>query len=159
MAGKNLSYFMRPELKNEEVVEVPGPDSIKDESGNAVIFQIKRLTQERINKIYDNYRTEKVAMDKRKKQPYIVNGKVVMQETMDNRKAYRHVIAEALVYPDLRDKDLMEYYGCADVTDMPLKAFTASEYDYIGKIVNQVLGLGEADGGDHEDDDLEEAKN
>ena len=31
MATKNLKYFMRPELKEEQIVEVPGP--IKDENG------------------------------------------------------------------------------------------------------------------------------
>lgn len=159
MAGKNLSYFMRQSLKKEEIVEVPGPDSIKDENGNAVIFQIKRLSQEHINRIYDNYRTEKVAMDKKRKQPYVVDGKVVMQETRDNRKAYRHVIAEALVYPDLRDKELMEFFGCADMTEMPLKMFTPSEYDYVAKIVNQTLGIDRDDVESEEEQDLEEAKN
>lgn len=43
MATKNLKYFMRPELKEEQIVEVPGP--IKDENGEPIMFQIKKLSQ------------------------------------------------------------------------------------------------------------------
>lgn len=155
MERKSLSYFMRPELKQEEVVEVSGPGTIADEKGEPVVFQIKRLSQEHINKIYDNYKYMEVAMDKKKKQPYVVDGKIVMQETKDNRKAYRHVIVDSLVYPDLKNKELMDYFNCVDVTDMPLKMFTSAEYEYVAKIVNQVLGIG-LDG--EEDEDLEDAK-
>ncbi|MCI9417828.1 MAG: hypothetical protein HFI82_10595 [Eubacterium sp.] len=158
MANKTLSYFMRPELKEEEIVEIQGPETIKDEKGEAVVFKIKRLSQAHINKIYENYRTEKVAMDRKRKQPYVVDGKVVMQETRDNRKAYRHVIVDALVYPDLRDKELMAFFGCVDVTDMPEKMFTSAEYDYVARMVNQVLGLGLTE--ETEDkEEFEEAKN
>ena len=106
---KNLSYFMREELKNEEIVEMAGPDSIKDENGNPVVFQIKRLRRETVDKIYDYYRTLKPALDKNKK-PYVVDGKMVMKEEKDYAKALRHVMAEALVYPNLRDEKLMKFY-------------------------------------------------
>ena len=56
MKDKNLSYFMREDLKNEDIVEMPGPGSIQDENGNPVMFQIKRLRRERVDKIYDHYR-------------------------------------------------------------------------------------------------------
>lgn len=158
MAGKTLSYFMRPELKQEEIVEVAGPDTIKDENGEAVVFKIKRLSQEHVNNIYDNYKYTSVAMDKKKRQPYVVDGKVVMKETRDNRKAYRHVIAEALVYPDLRDSELMAFFDCVDVTDMPLKVFTSAEFDYVAKMVNQVIGLDGGDTEDESDGDFEAAK-
>ena len=39
------------------------------------------------------------------------------------------MIVEALQYPNLKDKELMEYYKCVDITDMPLKVFqNADEY-------------------------------
>lgn len=160
MSDRTLEYFMRSELKEEEVVEVPGPGTIKDENGEPVIFRIKRLSQEHINKIYDSYRTEKVAMDRKRKQPYVVDGKAVIQETRDNRRAFRHVIADALVYPDLRDEELMGFFGCFDVTEMPMKMFTAAEYDYIARMVNHVLGIAEErEREESTDGDLEAAKN
>lgn len=158
MATKNLSYFMRKELKTEEIVEMAGPASIKDENGKPVVFQIKRLCRERIDRIYDHYRTLKPALDKNKK-PYVVDGKMVMREEKDYSKALRHVIAEALVYPDLRDEELMKFYNCIDVTDMPIKMFTQAEYAEVIKMVNLVLGIASDEDEEEQEDDLESAKN
>ena len=156
MAAKDLSYFMREELKNEDVVEMAGPDSILDENGKPVVFQIKRLLRERVDKIYSHYRKLKPALDKNKR-PYVVDGKMVMVEEKDYAKALRHVMAEALVYPNLRDEKLMEYYGCIDVTDMPLKMFTQKEYAEVIKMLNNVMGLDDEDE-EEQEDDLESAK-
>lgn len=157
MKNKNLSYFMREELKNEDIVEIPGPESILDENGNPVLFQIKRLRRERVDKIYDRYRTLKPALDKNKK-PYVVDGKMVMMEEKDYAKALRHVMAEALVYPDLRDEELMKFYDCIDVTEMPVKIFTQKEYSEVIKMLNHVLGIDDEDE-EEQKDDLESAKN
>lgn len=154
---KNLSYFMREELKNEDIVEMAGPDSIKDENGNPVVFQIKRLRRDRVDKIYDRYKTLKPALDKNKK-PYVVDGKMVMKEEKDYAKALRHVMAEALVYPDLRDEKLMKFYDCIDVTEMPVKVFTQKEYAEVIKMLNHVLGIDDEDE-EEQQDDLDSAKN
>ncbi len=157
MRNKNLSYFMREELKNEDIVEIPGPESILDENGNPVMFQIKRLRRERVDKIYDRYRTLKPALDKNKK-PYVVDGKMVMMEEKDYAKALRHVMAEALVYPNLRDEELMKFYDCIDVTEMPVKIFTQKEYSEVIKMLNHVLAIDDEDE-EEQEDDLESAKN
>ncbi len=157
MATKNLSYFMREKLKKEEVVEMAGPDSIRDENGKPVVFQIKRLCREKVDRIYDNYRTLKPALDRNKK-PYVVDGKMVMKEEKDYAKALRHVIAEALVYPDLHDEELMKYYNCIDVTEMPIKMFTQKEYSEVIKMINHVLEIDDEDE-EEQEDDLESAKN
>lgn len=157
MATKDLTYFMREELRNEDVVEMAGPDSILDENGKPVIFLIKRLRRDRVDKIYEHYRKLKPALDKNKK-PYVVDGKMVMVEEKDYAKALRHVMAEALVYPNLRDEELMKFYGCIDVTDMPIKMFTQKEYAEIIKMLDHVLGLGDEDE-EEQEDDLESAKN
>lgn len=154
---KNLSYFMRDELKNEKIVEMAGPASIKDENGNPVVFQIKRLRREKVDKIYDHYKTLKPALDKNKK-PYVVDGKMVMKEEKDYAKALRHVMAEALVYPNLRDEKLMKFYDCIDVTEMPVKVFTQKEYAEVIKMLNHVLGIDDEDE-EEQQDDLESAKN
>lgn len=154
---KNLSYFMREELKNEDIVEMAGPDSIKDENGNPVVFQIKRLRRDRVDKIYERYKTLKPALDKNKK-PYVVDGKMVMKEEKDYAKALRHVIAEALVYPNLRDEKLMKFYDCIDVTEMPVKVFTQKEYTEVIKMINHVLGIDDEDE-EEQQDDVESAKN
>lgn len=157
MATKDLKYFMREELKTEDVVEVPGPSTILDEEGNIVMIKVKRLTRKHIDDIYDHYRSTVPALDRNKK-PYVVDGKMVMKENKDYSKALRHLIADALVYPNLRDEELMKFYNCIDVTEMPRLMFTQNEFIELTSIVNQVLGLAEPDEKEQEED-LEDAKN
>lgn len=155
MSKKDLKYFMRN--TEPEIVTAPGPDSFKDENGNVIQFEIKVLSQAEIQKINDAYRTRKVATDK-KGNPLIANGEVVWKTEKDNQRATRHIMVEALQYPNLKDKELMEYYKCVDMTEMPLHVFPrADEFEHVLRIVMSALGLGDFDGDDEET--LEEAKN
>ena len=154
MAKKDLKYFMRS--KESEIVTVPGPDTLKDEEGNTIQFEIKVLSQEEINKINDAYRRRSIATDK-KGNPLIGNGEVVWKTEKDNARATRHMVVEALQYPNLKDPELMEYYKCVDVTEMPLKVFPRTdEYQHVLRIVMQALGLQSSV---DDEDDLEDAKN
>jgi hypothetical protein len=151
---KDLKYFMRS--TEPEVITAPGPESFKDEEGNVIQFEIKVLTQEEINKINEAYRKRSMATDK-KGNPLIAMGEVVWKTEKDSAKASRHLLVEALQYPNLKDPELMKYYGCVDVTDMPLKVFPkADEYQHVSRIVMQALGLASAI---NDDEELEAAKN
>lgn len=151
---KDLKYFMRS--IETEVVTVPGPSSFKDENGKVIELEIKVLSQEQINKINDAYRRKSMATDK-KGNPLIASGEVVWKTEQNEKKATRHMIVEALQYPDLKNKELMDYYNCVDVTDMPLKVFSkADEYLYVLRAVMRVLGLSNEIS---DEEDLEAAKN
>lgn len=151
---KDLKYFMRS--KEPEIVTVPGLESIKDEEGNILPLEIRVLSQAEITKINDMYRTRTIATDK-KGNPLIYMGEVVWKTERDSARASRHMIVEALQFPDLKDKQLMEYYGCVDITEMPLKVFPKSdEYQHVSRMVMQALGLA-APANDGED--IEDAKN
>lgn len=151
---RDLKYFMRK--KEPETVIVPGPDTFRDENGNVIQFEIRVLTQEEIMKINDSYRRRTMATDK-KGNPIVAMGEAVWKTERDTSRASRHIIVEALQYPDLKDKELMDYYGCVDVTDMPLKVFSRSdEYQHVSRIVMKALGL--ADDID-EEEELDSAKN
>ena len=154
MAKKDLKYFMRS--TDPEIVTAPGPNSFKDEEGNVIQFEIKVLTQEEINKINDNYRRRNMATDK-KGNPLIAMGEVVWKTEKDSARASRHMIAEALQYPNLKDSELMAYYKCNDISEMPLKVFPkADEYQHVSRIVMQALVLASAV---NDNEDLDEAKN
>ena len=141
--AKSLKYFMR-EAKNE-IVTVPGPESIVDEEGNVIQLEIRMLTQAEIRRINDNYRKRSMATDKRGN-PLIANGEVIWKTERDNGRAARHIIAEALQYPDLKDKELMAYYKCADITEMPLLVFSdPKEYEHVSRAVMTALGLMEGE--------------
>nr|DAH48753.1 MAG TPA: tail assembly chaperone protein [Bacteriophage sp.] len=139
MATKNLKYFMRD--NKDEVVTVAGPDTIKDENGNVIQLEIKVLSQAEIQKINNNYRKRTIATDK-KGNPLAYNGEVLWKTEKDSAKATRHMIVEALQYPNLKDKELMDYYKCVDVTDMPLLVFSRpDEYAHVTRAVMTALGL------------------
>jgi hypothetical protein len=155
MAKKDLKFFMRS--TEPEIVTAPGPASIKDENGDPVMFEIKVLTQAEIQRINDNYRTRKMATDKRGN-PLVQNGEVVFRTDKDNQRATRHMIVEALQYPNLKDPDLMQHYNCVDITEMPLLVFSrADEFEHVVRIVMAALGLG--DFGEDETEKIEQAKN
>lgn len=154
MAKKDLKYFMRS--TEAEVVTAPGPESFKDEDGNVIQFEIKVLTQAEINQINDNYRKRSMATDK-KGNPLIAMGEVVWKTEKESAKASRHMIVEALQYPNLKDPELMKHYNCIDVTEMPLLVFSkADEYQHVSRIVMQALGLASSV---NDDEDMKDAKN
>ena len=159
--AKDLKYFMREH--KEEIIKAPGPDSFKDENGNVLEFEIRVLDNATIQKINDSYRKRTIATDK-KGQPYIANGEVVFKVEKDNARATRHIIAEALVYPDLKDADLMKYYDCYDFTEMPNKVFPkAEEFAHVSRLVLAALGLGTMpdaeEDGEEVDSEINDAKN
>lgn len=157
MADKNLKYFMREESKQEQVFQVPAPSRFVDENGKVVQMEIKKLHTDTITRINDMYKTRTPMRDK--KGNYIVqNGEVVFRTEKDNLKATRHIIVEALVYPNLQDPELMKFYGCVDITEMPAKVFPDNdEYGYVSRKVMEILGL--MDAADSSEQEVEDAKN
>lgn len=157
MADKSLAYFMRETAKKQEVVEVPGIDSIRDEKGHSIPFKIKILTKKEIDDIYDKYRTRTLLTDK-KGNPIFNRGQAVFDTNTDSNRALRRIIVEALVYPNLKDKELMDYFECPSFDDMPLKVFpSAKEYEQVANIVLSTLGIIEEES--ENEDEVSEAKN
>lgn len=154
MATKNLKYFMRD--TKDEVITVDGPETFKDEEGNVIQLEIKVLSQTEIQRINNNYRKRTIATDK-KGNPLAYNGEVLWKTEKDSAKATRHMIVEALQYPNLKDPELMKFYNCVDITEMPLLVFSRpDEYTHVTRAVMTALGLLE-DISDEET--VEEAKN
>jgi hypothetical protein len=149
---KDLKYFMREH--KEEIVTVPGP--VNDENGEPVMLEIKVLDNKRIQEINEHYRKRNIATDK-KGNPLIAMGEVVFKTEKDGGRAVRHIIAEALVYPDLANKELMAFYNCYDITEMPFFVFPkADEFAHVQRAVFAALGLIE---GADDEETIEAAKN
>ena len=153
---KSLSYFMRDLNKKEEIVEIPGVESYKDEEGNIIPLKVRLLTNKEILEIYDKYKTKKLAYDKGR--PIVQNGQAVFIVDNDSGRAVRRIMVEALAYPDLKNKELMDYYKCPSFDDMPYYVFPkASEYAEVQKNILIALGISEPD--DEEiPDEVDEAK-
>ncbi len=160
MSEKSLKYFMRPEAKEEQIVTAPGPETIKGEDGKPITLEIRVLHNDSIRKINESYRTRRMATDK-KGNPIVANGEVVYRVEKDSARAARHIIAEALVYPNLKDKELQEFFNCYDMVEMVDKVFpSADEYNHVSRVVLDALGLGPAiEVEDDDDKEIADAKN
>ncbi len=157
MANKNLKYFMREESKQEQIFQVPAPPRFVDEKGEVVQMEIKKLHNDAIARINDLYKS-RTPMKDRKGNYIVQNGEAVFMTEKNSVKATRHIIVEALVYPDLKDPDLMNFYGCVDITDMPLKVFPDNEeYGYVSRKILEILGL--MDAAENNEQEVEDAKN
>lgn len=157
MADKDLSYFLRD--TREEIVTVPAPESFVDEKGKRLEMEIRVLPYARVQEIQKAYRKRKVATDSKNKPFRGVNSEVLFVSDYDGDAAINHIITEALVYPNLKDKKMMDHYNCFEHAEMPLKVFSkADEYRYVIDVVAEALGLVDKD-----DEDanvlIEEAKN
>lgn len=135
----NIKYFLKNH--DDEIITIPAPASFTDEEGNVVQMQVKILSQERIQEIRNMYKKRAIATDG-KGNPLIANGEVVWKTENDPTKAFHHIVAEAIVYPNLTDQELMEFYKCFDITQIILKVFHKTEdYNYVTKAVLTALGL------------------
>ena len=154
---KSLKYFMREENKKEQIVEVPGPDTYKDEKGNVIMLQVRKLSQQKITEINEMYKSRVLVKDK-KGNPLVVNGTAVFRDDKDSNKSARHLMVEALAYPDLRDKELMEFYNEVDVTNMPYHVFRSSaEFTHVSRKIMEVLDMIDPD--EEDGKEIDDAKN
>jgi hypothetical protein len=152
--AKDLKFFMREH--KDEIVAAPGPDTIPGEDGEPIGLEIRVLSAQEIRAIDDRYRTRSIAFDT-KGAPYVAGGEVVFKTEKDSARAVRHIIAEALVYPNLKDQALMDFYNCVDISEMAQLVFPRpDEYSHVTRAVFAALGLS---AGASDDETLEAAKN
>ena len=157
--NKDLKVFMRESAKTPEIVSVPGPASLKDKNGKPVMLEIRALSNHQIKKINDLY-TKKTMVTDKKGKPYIRNGEVAFKVEADAYRATGHILAEALVYPDLKDPELMKFFDCHDISEMAEKVFSRSdEWLHVNDAVMAVLGLGGEVDSEELEEDIEELKN
>lgn len=150
----NLKFFMKEELKKDEVVEIPGVETFKDDDGNIIPFKIKILDKNRIAEIRKAYTTRKMLVDAKKK-PLLVNGEVQYSRDYDGERATDHIIVESFVDPKLDDPKLMEFYGATDRLDMPGKLFrNLADYQHVSTAVISALGFNPEEAEEAEDDKI-----
>lgn len=156
--AKSLSLFMRD--TEEKIVVIPGVDSIRDENGDVVDFEVKVLSNKTIRNIQNQYKKKAVAHDK-KGNPLVSGGEVVFKSDYDSDRALRHIIAEALVYPNLKDKELQDFYKCYDIADLLLVVFSnPEEYnDVVRRVMIELGMISRADAEDENEKEIDDAKN
>lgn len=132
---KGLSYFMREQ--KDEIVHYPAPPSFPEGTPD---LQFRILSQKEMNELRKHWVTKTIVKDN--KAPVIYNGKVVYDEEFDNEGYSQELIAESLVYPDLGDKELRDFYNCIDKNKMPMLVFSSPEdWAYVIKAFDEIHGF------------------
>lgn len=150
----SIRAFMRPELKEDTIIEVPGIKTFSDENGNPIPFKIRAITTSDLTRIRKACHTRKIAKDAKGK-PIFQNGQVQYDDQYDGNAMNDQMIVQALVYPDPHSKELLEFYGVDDSVELIHKLFRKlDDYTYITEQIQQVSGI-TSDG----DEVIEDAKN
>lgn len=120
---ENLSLFLKQNKKQTEIVKFAATDSILDETGKPVEWQIRPLKSEEV----DNIRDECMKITK--------NGKEIK---VDNAKFNRKIAVACTVYPDLNSKELQDSYGVMGAEQLiQVMLDKAGEFqEYVNKIMD-----------------------
>lgn len=150
----SIKAFLRAELKEETIVEVPGIKTFSDEEGNPVPFKIRAITTSDLEDIRKGCRNRKIAKDHRGK-PIFQNGVIQYSEEYDNNAMSNEMIARALVFPNLHSQEILDFYGVHSAVEVvPLMFRRLDDYSYIVNKIQEISGIT-----DDGDEIIEEAKN
>lgn len=138
--SKTLSFFMKENVAQAENIRKPISKRIKDEQGNPIEFEFKPLTQGRIEQI-------------EKDCTFLVGPKKSRYEQLNRSKYIKQISIESTVYPDFRDKELLENWGVKSSEELIKVMLIPGEFAEMAQCVLEVNGL------DDDEDLVEEAKN
>ena len=154
-------------MRNEEIDLVLMDIMMPEMDGITALEEIRKFSNvpvlfltakgEEMDKIIENYSTKRAARDGKKKTPIVQNGVLVEKQERNYARAMRHIVAEAIVDPNLKSPEAMEFFECYDMSDIIYKAFpTPDEYNHVVNNVLEILGLSNDT---DDEDDVKAAKN
>ncbi len=152
--ASSIKAFMRSELKETPIIEIPGIKTFSDENGNPIPLKIRAITTNDLSRIRKACHTRKLMRDAKNK-PVFQNGNPVYDDQYDGNAMNDQMIAQSLVFPDLHDKELLAFYNCNDAVELVHVLFAKlDDYTYITEKIQEASGIS-SDG----DEIIEEAKN
>lgn len=136
---KNFNAFFKENKVEQPPVEIYVTDSFVDENGDPILWKIRPIGSEEEKWINDSVIENK--KDKR-------TGTIT--QIRDDGEYVARICAQAVVYPDLADKDLQTSYGVRkNKTALLRKMLTVGELYDLSAQVSKISGL------DDEEDDYE----
>lgn len=147
MADKTPSMraFFReslPFIEQPEQVTTPAPPGWPE----GMEFTWQKLTQDAMEGLYKAHTRKKWAKGPDGKPIYDRNGAPIQIEERDSFAYLRNAIAEALVYPDLHDRDAQLSWGVVNASDLAGKLFNrASDWRYMTETFNRIHNISDED--------------
>lgn len=150
----SIKSFMRSEIRETPIIEIDGIKTFSDENGNPIPMKIRPITTNDLAKIREACHTRKLMRDGKGKVVF-QNGSPVYDDRYNSNAMNDQMIAQALVFPDLHDKELLAFYKCNEAVELVHILFAKlDDYTYISEQISQASGIN-TDG----DEIIEEAKN
>lgn len=134
-----LKAFLQPSVAGQ-TKEVIISERFKDEKGKVVPFVIQAISQE------ENERLARQSLVKEN-----VNGQ--RTERLNHTLYTKRLVLECVKEPDLKAKEICDYYGTIDPLDVPGKMLSIGEY---GLLTNAIMSLNDIKDAQEK---LDEAKN
>ena len=126
----NLQAFMIE--KQEETFDYIASKNFKDENGNPIAWKLKTITAKENEELRKQFY----------KQVLIQNGKKKgYQQQLDTIKYLQLLADKCVVYPDLHDAELLDFYHEMDSIDLLTKhLLNAAEYDDLTAEIQRING-------------------
>jgi hypothetical protein len=132
---KSMTYFMKGKRKSIENQKVVVTEAFMDEQGNPIPFEIKALEQDEIERLQDECT----------KPPIIKHGRIMVPEKMDKNRYIARLCVESMIYPNLKDPELLKSYGRVDPVELLKKDILSisGEYAELVEAVMKINGFDE----------------
>jgi hypothetical protein len=139
-----FSRFMKQNQIKKENTTYPATESLVDEDGKALLWEIRPITTSMNDAIVDECSYE-----------VQVTGKLGLYRTKVNQsKLKAKVICASVVYPNLHDKKLQDSYGVSSDIELIKEMIpTSGEYNRFVEFINDFNGFTSMQ------EDVDEAKN
>lgn len=141
----DFKSFMLDSLKtSNEVLTFKGVDTFKDENGVPIPLKFKQISRNEVNEIRNKFKTKTPAIGKDGN--YIISGgRIINDVEVDIADFTDELIVKTMVYPNLKDKELMDYYNVYASTELLHKLFKGKDFEYVDSCSAQAAGLIEID--------------
>ena len=126
----NLEMFYSQKVEAVENKKIVASKRIKDREGNPIEWEIKSITS-----VEDS-------VLRKKHTKYNKNKKGISSPTLDTSAYLSNLAVECVVFPDLRNVDLINDWGVATAEDLITKMLTPGEYDELILAIQDINGWG-----------------
>lgn len=140
MSENNFKSFMVAGLKRNDILTFKGVDTFKDDNGNPTPLKFKPISKAEAEELRKKFTIKTPAVNKNGN--YIItDGRIVNDIEVDYVKYTDALIVETMVYPNLKDKELLDYYGVYAGTELLHILFKGKDYDYVDRCAAQAADL------------------
>lgn len=140
----DFTAFMRADRKTAEEIEFVVSEAFTDEEGNAVPWRLKPVSAD----------VDKQIRSSCQRRIPIPGARGQFRQETDTEAYIAKITAACVVYPNLNNVELQNFYGAMSAEELLTKMLLGGEYNRLYMKVEELLGYGET-----MDELIDDAKN